>query len=105
MSDTIGHDQRTQITRQVGQQVIWSISGGRVRALPDGVELPVSSGYRVRIRLAANDTYTVQRVLVRGGREWIKGERAGVYCDEVSDAAYYASCFRSHSATEWMVAT
>jgi len=59
------------------------------------IDLPVSSGYRVTVDLAADDTYTVRRVFTRGSRQWVKGEVTGVYCDQVGEAAYLASCFRN----------
>lgn len=96
-----GPEQRDEIVRQVGTGNLMAISGGRVYPMADGVELPVSNGYSVRIRLAAEDTYTVSRVLRRGDREFIKGVRDRVYADEVGNAAYLASCFRSYDANEW----
>jgi len=94
---------------QLGMFNIYAISGGRfyidgATLFEDGqtqqVELPVAYGYRVRIRLAWDDTYTVQRVIVKntkkGISENIKGTVEGVYCDQVGEVAYYASCFRSH---------
>lgn len=98
---TIYPEQREEIVTQIGVNIL-SISGGRVRALPDGIELPVSHGYRVRVRLTPMDTYTVQRVMVRGAKEFLKGERTDVYADEVSEAAYYAGMFRSYDETEWV---
>lgn len=100
-----GPDQRREIVRQIGDQPfgnLAAISGHRVIPLPDGVELPVSNGYSVKVRLAGNDTYTVQRVFTRAGKEVVKGERTDVYCEDVGQAAYYASCFRSHSPEEWV---
>jgi hypothetical protein len=103
MSDwTIDPETRQEIVRQIGIMTIASVSGGRVRALPDGIELPVSHGYRVRVRLTPADTYTVQRVMVRGGKEFPKGERTDVYFDEVGEVAYYAGMFRSYNAEEWV---
>lgn len=81
---------------QIGRMTVLAISGGRTVQTYDALELPVSSGYSVRITLAADDTYTVQRVYRRGDRTWIKGVREGVYCDEISDVAYYASSYKSH---------
>ena len=86
---------------QIGPRTIMGISGGRLYARPTGITLPVSNGYSVTIDLAAGDTYTVRRMFKRGAKTWIKGERADVYCDEVGEAAYYASCFRSYDETEW----
>lgn len=91
-------EQREEMRRQIGRNIL-SISGGRVTALVDGIELPVSNGYRVRVRLTPADTYRVERVFIRSGVEFLKGAMDGVYCDEVGEVAYYASCFRSHP--EW----
>jgi hypothetical protein len=93
---------------QLGMFNIFAISGGRFyidgATFQDGktqqVELPVAYGYRVRIFLDWNDTYTVQRVIVKntknGIKETIKGSVEGVYCDQVGQVAYYASCYQSH---------
>jgi hypothetical protein len=86
---------------QITPIVVLSISGGRILVRKTGITLPVSNGYSVTVDLAAGDTYTVRRIFKRGTKTWVKGERTDVYCDEVSDAAYYASCFRSYDETEW----
>jgi hypothetical protein len=102
-----GPEMRAEIVRQIGDRPfgnLSAISGGRVIPLPDGIELPVSNGYSVRVRLAGNDTYTVQRIFTRAGRDSVKGERTDVYFEDVGQAAYYASCFRSHSQQEWVTA-
>ena len=62
----------------------------------------MSNGYSVTVDLAAGDTYTVRRIFKRAGQTWVKGERTNVYFDEVAQAAYYASCFRSYDEKEWM---
>ncbi len=98
----IATSQQLEIARQIGMANLLSISGGRVRAIEDGIELPVSNGYSVRIELTPLDDYTVSRVFRRAGREWIKGQRNGIYCDQVGDVAFYASCFRSYSDAEWV---
>jgi hypothetical protein len=41
------------------------------------------------------DDYEVRRVFRRGGKTWIKGAMRGVYCDDVGEIAYQASCFRN----------
>ncbi len=82
---------------QIGARNVLAISGGRAEVRPTGITLPVSNGYRVTVDLAANDTYTVRRIFTRGGRTWIKGEVTGVYCEEVGEVAYQASCFRNVS--------
>ena len=62
-----------------------------------GVELPVSSGYKVRVWLHDNDTYTVQRVLVRGEKETVKGEERDIHAPELGEAAYQAGMYKSNS--------
>lgn len=80
---------------QLGRRNVLAISGGRVLVRRSGVSLPVSSGYTVTVDLAGNDTYTVRRTFTRAGQTWIKGERAGVYCEQVGEVAYDASCYKN----------
>jgi hypothetical protein len=80
---------------QIGHGNLFAISGGRWDARPTGVTLPVDCGYSVTVDLDASDTYVVRRVFKRGDRECVKGERSDVYCDEVGEVAYKASCFRN----------
>lgn len=94
---TIQDWQRQDILNQIGRWTLAAISGGRVTALPDGIELPVGAGYKVRVRLTPLDEYTVQRVLVRGGKEFDKGTR-DAWAGNVSDLAYYASCYGNDGA-------
>jgi hypothetical protein len=98
---TITAEERQTICAQIGMGNILSISGGRVRPLADGIELPVSHGYRVRVRLTAVDDYTVQRVQVRGGVEYDHGTKDRIYCDQVGEVAYLAGMFRSFGKGEW----
>ena len=84
-----------QLVGQIGPMNILSISGGRVMRRETGVTLPVHYGYSVTVDLAGDDTYTVRRMFKRGAKLWIKGERVGVYCDQVGEAAYVASCFQN----------
>jgi hypothetical protein len=91
-----------ELVSQIARMTLLGISGGRVTRRETGITLPVSNGYGVTIDLAAGDTYTVRRVFTRAGKTWVKGERTNVYAEEVSEAAYYASCFRSYDETEWM---
>ena len=81
------------LVHQIGRGNIMSISGGLVQVRPSGITLPVHSGYRVTVDLAANDTYTVRRIFKRGAKEWIKGELTNVYAEDVGEAAYVASCY------------
>lgn len=101
MTHPIRPEQRQEMVRQIGMGNILSISGGRINALPDGIELPVSSGYRVRVRLTPADTYTVERVMVRGAKTFSKGLKTDVFCDQVGEQAYRAGMFRSYGETEW----
>jgi hypothetical protein len=96
-----------ELKRQIGFWNIGAISGGRVYIDGDTynreygttqqVELPVAYGYRVRITLGWNDTWTVSRVIVKntkkGISENIKGTIEGVYFDTVGEVAYKASCY------------
>jgi hypothetical protein len=83
----------TELVRQIGSRNIFAISGGRVGVRSTGITLPVSAGYSVTIDLAGNDTYTVRRVFKRGMKTWIKGEITDVYCEELGEIAYKASCY------------
>ena len=79
--------------QQIGRMNLLAISGGRVR-LEDGIlVLPVGQGYRVEIELTDRDDYTVRRVFVRAGKKFIKGEVERVYCDNIGEVAYVASCY------------
>lgn len=93
-------EMRKQMVQQIGRN-IYAISGGRVLGSYHGISLPVGSGYSVTVQLDADDTYVVRRLFVRAGKVFLHGERKGVYAEELSEAAYYASCFRSYDATEW----
>lgn len=78
---------------QIGRGNVLAISGGRVQTNEQTLVLPVAYGYSVEVDLAVNDTYTVRRVFTRAGIRSVKGERADVYCDELGEAAYRASCY------------
>ena len=84
-----------ELKYQLGRD-LFAISGGRMTRIgPSAIDLPVSSGYRVRITLAADDTYTVERVMRRGTKEFRKGAVTGVYADQVQEVAYVASCYKN----------
>jgi hypothetical protein len=88
--------QHGEILRQIGTMNVMAISGLRWSRRPTGITLPAGRGYEVHVDLAANDTYTVRRVLRRGdGAAVIVGEESGVYCEQVGDSAYRASCWAS----------
>lgn len=93
---------RTIIRQQVGAATAAAISGGRIVNIPDGIEMPVGEGYSVRVRLNAMDYYDVERVFSRGGKVRSCGIKENVDYREVSETAYYASCFRNDKeGTNW----
>ena len=88
---------------QIGRMNVLAVSGGRVHTLfaddkrgggkAIGLELPVGHGYKVRTFLADNDSYTVQRVFSRAGKDTVKGEETDVYAPEVGEAVYRAGMY------------
>ena len=82
-----------ELIAQIGWGNIRAISGGRILRHGTGVILPVRYGYKVTVDLAANDTYTVRRLFVRGAKVFTKREWTGVYADQVGEIAYQASCY------------
>jgi hypothetical protein len=98
--DNVGHrdfDPNTTLS-QIGKMNILAVSGGKVHSIHDtdgraiGVELPVSSGYKVRVFLRDDDTYTVQRV----NKDSVKGEETGVFADQVGESVYQAGMYKSN---------
>lgn len=100
----IDNDQRVTIINQIGKMNVLAISGGIVHPLPDGIELPVGCGYKVRVRLNASDYYDVERVFRRNGVDYPKGTEKDVDCFQVGETAYRASCFRNDDAEYWPAA-
>lgn len=99
MSTTISRldaDQYATLLKQIGRMNILAICGGKLYRTDDnGIEMPCGAGFRVRVIYdRASDTYTVERVFVRGGKVFPKGKQERVYADQVGEFAYYASCFR-----------
>ena len=89
-----------ELLGQIGRGNVFAISGGRVGVSVEngetvGIELPVSNGYKVSIKLGWDDTWTVSRLFVRAGVVFDKGTISGVYADQVGEVAYQASCFRN----------
>lgn len=82
---------------QIGRGNLLAISGGRYKQMDGCVLLPVAAGYYVSIELEPNDTYTVRRMFKRGAKVWKKGEVTDVYCDELGETCYRASCYHD----EW----
>ena len=91
----------TTALRQIGAWNVAAISGGRVHHASETLlVLPVGRGYSVEVEYVwGRDTYTVRRVFTRRARgaaeptRFVKGERDDVYCDELGEVAYQASCF------------
>lgn len=108
LADLVANTGRDLIWEQLRQQLgrnLFAISGGRAITLGKSrVALPVSNGYYVLVTLEADDTYSVSRARIHGGKTFHKGSRTDVYADEVGEVAYFASCFRSHKPGEWEVA-
>ena len=98
-----------ELKKQIGIGNIFAISGGRVfidgktfnttYQTTEQVEFPVAYGYRVRVTLGWDDTWTVSRVIVKntknGIKETIKGTVEGVYPEYIGEVAYKASCFQN----------
>ena len=110
MSESTGRPfNEDELIAQIGRMNIFAISGGRVGVIREngetvGIELPVSNGYRVSIKLGWDDTWTVSRQFVRKGTVFDKGTLENVYADQVGEVAYQASCFRSNDAFGKVVA-
>jgi hypothetical protein len=85
----------TATLQHIGRMNVLAISGGRVQVIDETtISLPVHYGYSVEVKLnEAQDLYEVRRIFRRGAKRWIKGEQLGVYCDEVGEVAYRASCY------------
>jgi hypothetical protein len=87
------------IVQQIGMGNVLAISGGRISLAKSDegqtvVVLPVAHGYRVEVEyLLGADTYEVRRIFARGGKDFLKGVQTNVYCDQLGDAAYKASCY------------
>jgi hypothetical protein len=91
-----------QLLRQINVGNLMAVSGGVwFHAGVSSVIFPAGSGFQVLVTLEADDTYTVRRLFQRKGEWFLHGERTNVYCDEVSEVVYYASCFRSYGPGEW----
>lgn len=98
----------TELIQQIGLMNLYAISGGLWGSLRDaeqniiGAWLPVGSGRMVEVSLDFDDTYRVRcvRRVMRGknrNQGIIETEVVGVYCDQVGEAAYQASCWRTNN--------
>jgi len=88
-----------ELVKQIGAMTVLGISGGRVGIITNEQDetieiiLPVSKGYRVAITLGWADTWIVRREFVRKGKVFVKGVVDDVYCEQISEVAYQASCY------------
>ena len=78
------------LRRQLG----WTFLGRPQREQGGALVFSQGYGHEVRITLDASDTYNVEHVFTRGTKRTVKGVVRGVYCDEVAEVAYRASCWR-----------
>lgn len=94
-----------QIVQQIGAATLMAISGLRTNSIYNsdmetvGISLPINNTRRVDIVLDWDDTYIVRRIrrIVSGknkGQEVTEDEYRNIYCDQVSDVAYTASCWK-----------
>lgn len=82
-----------ELLEQIGRMNVLAISGGRVVKGRSMVAMPVAHGYWVTVTLDPSDTYTVRRVFVRGGKVFEKKVWSDVYCTDIGETAYEASCY------------
>lgn len=91
----------TTMLQQIGRMNVLAISGGRSSSDLDAegritLTLPVGNGYKVEVTYDSGwDTYIVSRVFIRAGKRFVKGTVEQVYCDQVGEVAYRASCYRN----------
>lgn len=78
----------------IGAGNVFAVSGGRYERVDGALILPVGYGYSVRITLAANDTFTVERVYKRGFR-WTIKTVTDVHAAELGEIVYRASLHNS----------
>lgn len=94
-----------EVLSQIGTMTVLAVSGGRVNAIRDnegetiGVSLPCGTNRTVEVTLSFWDTYTVRRyrTIVNGARRGesiVEHEATDIYCDQISEAVYTASCWR-----------
>jgi len=91
-----------QTIMHIGRGNFLAISGGRFTDLNESIiALPVHYGYTVEFEyLPGPDLYEVRRMFRRGTRIFCKGVETRLYCDQVSESAYRASCFHDEFGGE-----
>jgi len=94
-----------EVLAQVGRMNLLAVSGGRAVNIRNndgetvGVLLPCGESRAVEVVLDWMDVYTVRRVrLVNKGASrgtvTVETETEGVYCDELAEVVYRASCWK-----------
>lgn len=83
-------DART-ILRQIGPMTLMACGARNYVDLGDGVHFNVLTGrsHKIVVKLAANDTYTVERVRLRNYTVESVEHATDVYCDQLSDVVYH----------------
>jgi hypothetical protein len=98
-------EMRMAMWQQIPVMTRMAISGGRVKPVKYGISMPVSSGMAVEVLMAADDTYVVRRTFTRKQEgvpvTFDHGERTNVYCDDLGEVCYYASCYKSYEDGDW----
>lgn len=102
-----GRDCDPKVLRdQIGMMTVLAVSGGRWSAIRSadgeaniGLILPCGTNRTVEVTLSFWDTYTVRRYrqVVRGerkGEDILEHEATNVYCDQIGEAVYSASCWK-----------
>lgn len=90
---------------QIGLMTVLGVSGGRWHSLRDkdgetvGIALPCGTNRTVEVVLNFLDLYTVRRyrTIVNGARKGetvVEYEAQDIYCDQLSEVVYSASCWR-----------
>lgn len=94
-----------ELKSQIGLRTIYAISGGRYAIHRDKLGKPIGLLFKtatnrfIVIVYHWNDTYSVHRYrrVVKGanrGQFVVEFEQYDVYCDQISEVAYEASCFK-----------
>ncbi len=86
-------EMQDQMIQQIGVRNVMAISGGRWMRIRCGVYLPVGKGYAVIVEVNGSDYYRVHRVFKRGEVLLFRGTMDDVFCEDLPEVAYYASCF------------
>ena len=74
---------------QIGRSTLMATGAREFVSTPNSLRFKVSCGDRkVTITLDANDTYTVETVLIRNWRTVYSV--SGIYCDQLAEAVYQA---------------